>query len=184
MSKLSQAADERRIDPTRCVKRVAHPHIWGMEQCMRKRGHGKDGLYCGPHAAAMERQKKREELYEASIRRRERGAADEAAENAALGAELIERLNEIAEWREANRLLTAERDRLRIMLMPKPRPLWTIRRSKMAKKEQTWWVLKNEDGFYLPIDGPVLSDTKADLRREIYYSTAIPVRVRLVVVKP
>lgn len=30
-----------------------------------------------------------------------------------LGAELIERLNEIAEWREANRLLTAERDRLR-----------------------------------------------------------------------
>ena len=34
-------------DPTRCVEEV---WSWYSRQCSRKRGYGKDGLYCKQHA--------------------------------------------------------------------------------------------------------------------------------------
>ena len=38
-------------DPKRCVVEVAErPHYIQRSQCSRKRGHGKDGLYCKQHA--------------------------------------------------------------------------------------------------------------------------------------
>jgi len=36
-------------DETRCVKEVWGPG-WHSNQCRRKRGFGKDGLYCKQHA--------------------------------------------------------------------------------------------------------------------------------------
>ena len=40
----------RSEDPERCIERVASSGSWITHQCYRKRGHGKDGLYCKQHA--------------------------------------------------------------------------------------------------------------------------------------
>ena len=39
-------------DPERCIEKVYGPEYLDMigHQCTRKRGHGKDGLYCKQHA--------------------------------------------------------------------------------------------------------------------------------------
>lgn len=37
-------------DLTRCITEVWPPRGWHPYQCQRKRGHGKDGLYCKQHA--------------------------------------------------------------------------------------------------------------------------------------
>lgn len=47
------AGNERGMaeDPTRCAEEVADPPRYILfHQCLRKRGHGKDGLYCKQHA--------------------------------------------------------------------------------------------------------------------------------------
>lgn len=36
-------------DPTRCIEETT-PDSWHFSQCSRKRGFGKDGLYCKQHA--------------------------------------------------------------------------------------------------------------------------------------
>jgi hypothetical protein len=37
------------MDKTRCVELVTND-LWHFSQCSRKRGYGKDGLYCKQHA--------------------------------------------------------------------------------------------------------------------------------------
>lgn len=37
-------------DPTRCIEEVTDETGWHHLQCRRKRGYGKDGLYCKQHA--------------------------------------------------------------------------------------------------------------------------------------
>jgi hypothetical protein len=37
-------------DPKQCVESVSDDTGWHSHQCYRKRGHGKDGLYCRQHA--------------------------------------------------------------------------------------------------------------------------------------
>ena len=37
-------------DTTRCVEAVPNHNSWFFPQCSRKRGFGKDGLYCKQHA--------------------------------------------------------------------------------------------------------------------------------------
>lgn len=37
-------------DPERCIETVWHEIGWMLLQCSRKRGYGKDGLYCKQHA--------------------------------------------------------------------------------------------------------------------------------------
>lgn len=37
-------------DPTRCIHEVWPANGWASYQCRRKRGYGKDGLYCKQHA--------------------------------------------------------------------------------------------------------------------------------------
>ena len=39
---------ERKEDVTRCIEAVVDG--WHERQCYRKRGYGKDGLYCKQHA--------------------------------------------------------------------------------------------------------------------------------------
>ena len=41
-------------DIIRCIKEVAGFPGWHLYQCSRKRGHGKDGLYCKQHAKIEE----------------------------------------------------------------------------------------------------------------------------------
>lgn len=42
-------------NPTRCIAAVWHQHHGDgrRRQCLRKRGHGPDGLYCGSHAKRL-----------------------------------------------------------------------------------------------------------------------------------
>ncbi len=41
----------KREDVIRCIEEVSEPpSYWHSHQCTRKRGHGKDGLYCKQHA--------------------------------------------------------------------------------------------------------------------------------------
>lgn len=37
-------------DPKRCIEVVADPTGWHFYQCSRKRGYGKNGLFCKQHA--------------------------------------------------------------------------------------------------------------------------------------
>ena len=37
-------------DETRCVEAVSDGTGWHFKQCSRKRGYGKNGLYCKQHA--------------------------------------------------------------------------------------------------------------------------------------
>jgi hypothetical protein len=39
-----------REDTSRCVQSVPTCNGWHEKQCSRKRGYGKDGLYCKQHA--------------------------------------------------------------------------------------------------------------------------------------
>ena len=41
--------DGVREDPTRCIQEVYPRMEWHPSQCLRKRGHGPDGLYCKQH---------------------------------------------------------------------------------------------------------------------------------------
>jgi hypothetical protein len=41
-------------DITRCIKSVSDDTGWHFYQCKRKRGFGKDGLYCKQHAKMYE----------------------------------------------------------------------------------------------------------------------------------
>ena len=43
-------------DETRCIEEVwpSDGHGWNSYQCTRKRGYGKDGLYCKQHAKMIE----------------------------------------------------------------------------------------------------------------------------------
>jgi hypothetical protein len=41
-------------DPAKCVKEVQSKFGFFFYQCDRKRGHGKDGLYCWQHAKGTE----------------------------------------------------------------------------------------------------------------------------------
>lgn len=37
-------------DITHCIEAIVRDNNWWTSQCSRKRGHGKDGLYCKQHA--------------------------------------------------------------------------------------------------------------------------------------
>ncbi len=37
-------------DKTRCIKEVSDDTGWHIYQCSRKRGYGREGLYCKQHA--------------------------------------------------------------------------------------------------------------------------------------
>lgn len=52
------AYQEQKEDPTRCIESVSGANGWHFYQCMKKRGKGEDGLYCGTHAARNERAKR------------------------------------------------------------------------------------------------------------------------------
>jgi len=40
-------------DKTRCIETVYRDSDWYPSQCRRKRGFGKDGLYCKQHAKGL-----------------------------------------------------------------------------------------------------------------------------------
>ncbi len=59
-------------DKTRCIAGVWNECGWGSHQCQRKRGHGKDGLYCKQHdpAKIVAKRKETEEKYRQSQEKR------------------------------------------------------------------------------------------------------------------
>jgi hypothetical protein len=48
--------------PERCIEEIYDPHGWHSYQCARRRGFGKDNLYCKQHAKIRQAREKLNEV--------------------------------------------------------------------------------------------------------------------------